>query len=146
MLILFFSDTNYVLTGFRAEYQISACPRNCNDHGTCQNHKCTCDADYTGEDCSLLLCPDSCGHTKGTCQNGTCLCKEGYDGEDCSLDLKNYIGNTWHYLSRIQPRTGHSMVYSNTTDTLYQYGGYDLNEYLNEFTKFSFKTTPHNHG
>ena len=140
MLILFFSDTNYVLTGFRAEYQISACPRNCNDHGTCQNHKCICDADYTGEDCSVLLCPDSCGHTKGTCQNGTCLCKDGYNGEDCSLDLKNYIGNTWHYLSRIQPRTGHSMVYSNTTDTLYQYGGYDLNQYLNEFTRFSFKT------
>ena len=141
MLILFFSDTNYVLTGFRAEYQITPCPNNCNNHGKCQDddHKCICNSDYTGEDCSVPLCPNNCGNTKGTCQNGKCVCSEGYNGEDCSLDQDNYIGNTWHYLSRIQPRTGHSMTYSNTTDTLYQYGGYDLNEYLDKFAKFSFK-------
>ena len=35
MLIVFYSDTNYVLTGFQAEYTINACPKNCSNHGEC---------------------------------------------------------------------------------------------------------------
>ncbi len=37
MLLVLFSDTNYVLSGFKAEYYVSDCPKNCSDQGTCDS-------------------------------------------------------------------------------------------------------------
>lgn len=60
MYIFLFSDTNYVLDGFRAEYSISACPSNCTGRGYCLKGRCVCnEAEWGGPDCSRRLCPNS---------------------------------------------------------------------------------------
>ena len=96
MLIVFYSDTNYALTGFEARYSIDKCPKNCSNHGDCLNHKCTCHSGYKGLDCGLESCPDQCGNLtgKGFCSSELqrCICHSGYSGIDCSLDENNFIG------------------------------------------------------
>eukprot|EP00736_Rhodelphis_marinus_P003096 Rmarinus@m.6909 len=69
---------------------------NCTDHGSCLSPGvCQCDSRYTGNDCSLLKCPNDCsGHGTLTfasegvygCVGGTgeCVCTAGFTGEDCS--------------------------------------------------------------
>jgi hypothetical protein len=64
MLVLLYSDTNYVLDGFRAEFSITECPNNCSNHGLCYEHSCVCESDWGGYDCSKKLCPDNCGSGK----------------------------------------------------------------------------------
>ncbi|XP_039280047.1 multiple epidermal growth factor-like domains protein 8 isoform X2 [Nilaparvata lugens] len=147
MLILLYSDTNYVLDGFRAEYSISECPGNCSGHGDCIGHKCVCQAldEWGGRDCSQRLCPDQCharlGH--GRCQLGQCHCSRGYSGRSCSLHYANSPGNRWHWLYEggMSPRAAHSAIYSSETDSLYIFGGYDLNHVLGDLVVFRFNTS-----
>lgn len=70
MLILLYSDTNYVLDGFKAEFYVSNCPNNCTNRGKCIGHQCVCLGDWIGKDCSLHACPDNCGASEG---RGFCL-------------------------------------------------------------------------
>lgn len=57
-----------------------------------------------------------------------------YSGESCSLKKNDKVGNSWHWLSRTESgmtrRAAHSAVYVNHTDSLYVFGGYDLNNVL----------------
>lgn len=59
---------------------------------------------------------------------------QDYSGKSCSLHKINNIGNEWHYLSSaysgLSPRAAHSAIYVKKTDSLYVYGGYDLNHVL----------------
>lgn len=89
MLILLYSDTNYVLGGFEAEFSVTDCPKNCTGHGKCILNLCICDNDWGGDDCSIQLCPDSCGSTfgRGVCEDGHCVCSIGYSGQSCSLHI-----------------------------------------------------------
>lgn len=52
----------------------------------------------------------------------------------CSLDKKDLNGNKWHWLSHTKngllPRAAHTAVYINYTDSIYVFGGYDLNNVL----------------
>ncbi|KAK9888746.1 hypothetical protein WA026_000973 [Henosepilachna vigintioctopunctata] len=146
MLILLYSDTNYVLDGFRAEYTITDCPNNCSSHGVCYNHQCVCGSDWGGFDCSRHLCPDNCGrkYGRGHCeQEQGCICRIGYSGQGCSLYEYDSVGNTWHWLSHseggLQPRAAHTAVYIDLTDSLYVFGGYNLNNILHSMAIYSFK-------
>lgn len=56
MLILLYSDTNYVLEGFKGEYSITDCRSNCSARGVCMAGVCICEDDWTGEDCSRPVC------------------------------------------------------------------------------------------
>lgn len=94
MLLLLYSDTNYVLEGFRAEYSFTNCPRNCSGHGFCLGRSCGCDRDWGGPDCSVRLCPGDCGGPqRGFCKEDRCVCRPGYSGQFCSLDRNDTIGN-----------------------------------------------------
>lgn len=76
MLVLLYSDTNYVLEGFKAEFAVSNCPNNCTDHGKCVDHSCVCNANWVGDDCSQDACPDGCGQSegRGSCVGAQCVC------------------------------------------------------------------------
>lgn len=59
---------------------------------------------------------------------------QGYSGKSCSLHIENNVGNEWHYLasaySGLTARAAHSAIYVRQTDSLYVYGGHDLNNVL----------------
>ena len=96
MLILLYSDTNYVLDGFRAEFFVTNCPNNCSDHGMCSPlHKCYCEGTWGGDDCGLDLCPEGCGRDqkRGECKMNRCQCERGYSGQACSLYRGDQTGN-----------------------------------------------------
>ncbi|KAL4708142.1 hypothetical protein ACJJTC_009921 [Scirpophaga incertulas] len=144
MLILLYSDTNYVLDGFRAVYAIHDCPNNCTGQGECVSNKCFCWGRWGGPDCSVDLCPSSCSGN-GQCKNDRCICKKGYSGESCSLKNNDKKGNSWHWLSRTEGgmtrRAAHTAVYVNETDSLYVFGGYDLNKVLGVLEIYRFSTS-----
>ncbi|XP_067001504.2 multiple epidermal growth factor-like domains protein 8 [Anabrus simplex] len=144
MLILLYSDTNYVLDGFQAEFVVTSCPNNCSSHGTCADHICVCDEGWGGKDCSRELCPEHCGN--GTCTAGNkCVCDPGYSGQACSLHRGDTVGNRWHWLSHsetgLTPRAAHSAVYLNELDSLFVFGGYDLNHVLGDLVVYRFNTS-----
>ncbi|ENN77377.1 hypothetical protein YQE_06202, partial [Dendroctonus ponderosae] len=166
MLLLLYSDTNYVLDGFRAEYAISACPGNCTGRGYCLKGRCVCNgAEWGGIDCSRRLCPNGkqcfirlfkfkhlfldCGRherpVRGHCNKGRCLCRSGYSGRACSLPEGNPGGNQWHFLAQsgegLRPRAAHSAVYVEITDSLYVFGGYDLNHVLADLEVYNFQSS-----
>lgn len=151
MLILLYSDTNYVLDGFRAEFSITDCPNNCSEHGLCfQNNKtkntknrCFCRNNWDGLDCSKEGCPEKCGEPlRGKCTHGQCVCNHGYSGQSCSLYDYDNVGNKWHWLSHseggLTARAAHTAVYVKTTDSLYVFGGYNLNKVLSHLEVYNF--------
>lgn len=136
MLILLYSDTNYVLEGFEATFSVANCPNNCSGHGKCVGHRCVCHGDWVGYDCNRNACPESCnvGGGRGVCRAEHCSCNEGYTGQSCSLRDVDPMGNEWHWISDtfegLSPRAAHSAIYVPETDALYVFGGYDLNNIL----------------
>ncbi|KAF7989739.1 hypothetical protein HCN44_008413 [Aphidius gifuensis] len=144
MLILLYSDTNYVLDGFHAEFSVTDCPNNCTRHGKCINNTCFCENNWGGKDCSRELCPDNCGNG-GLCSTNKCQCKKGFSGQSCSLNSKRPDGNKWHWLSHsesgLTPRAAHSAVYDTQTDSLFVFGGYDLNYVLGDLQVYRFNTS-----
>lgn len=73
---------------------------------------------------------------RGHCNKGRCLCRSGYSGRACSLPESNPEGNHWHFLAEsgegLRPRAAHTAVYVDITDSLYVFGGYDLNKVLGD--------------
>jgi hypothetical protein len=59
--------------------------------------------------------------------------------------LMIHPGNTWHRLTSagnryFLPRSGHSSVYVETEDSIYFYGGFDLNRVSGKLLQFRFGT------
>ncbi|EDS32341.1 laminin subunit gamma-3 [Culex quinquefasciatus] len=147
MLVLLYSDTNYVLEGFKAEFAVSNCPNNCTDHGKCVDHTCVCNANWIGDDCSQDACPDGCGQSegRGSCVGAQCVCSSNYSGQSCSLHKTHPVPNEWHWLSNskngLTPRATHTAVYYAPTDSLYVFGGYNLNKVLGSLSIYRFNTS-----
>ncbi|XP_058126471.1 multiple epidermal growth factor-like domains protein 8 isoform X2 [Anopheles coustani] len=144
MLILLYSDTNYVLEGFRAEFFVTNCPNNCTGNGRCADHMCVCDSGWMGSDCSLEVCPFRCGEEegRGKCRTDRCECSMDYVGQSCSLHRSNPVPKEWHWLSKsrngLPPRAAHTAVYHQPSDSLYVFGGYNLNEVLDSLYVYRF--------
>lgn len=66
---------------------------------------------------------------------------QGYTGKSCSLHKTNNVANEWHFLassySGLSPRAAHTAIYVHETDSLYVYGGYDLNNVLGALQVYS---------
>jgi hypothetical protein len=69
MLINLYSDTNYVLQGFKANYTIENCSKECSGHGSCSNSQCTCNGPWHGKSCDIHWCPELCNIATS---NGNC--------------------------------------------------------------------------
>ena len=65
MLINLYSDTNYSLQGFTANYTIDNCTRGCSGNGICKDGFCQCDKMYRGQACDLDSCPSLCLAAQG---------------------------------------------------------------------------------
>ncbi|XP_057188716.1 teneurin-3 isoform X6 [Triplophysa rosa] len=72
--------------GTNCEIMKTMCPDQCSGHGTYQTESgtCTCDANWTGPDCSTEVCAVDCGF-HGVCIGGGCRCEEGWTGSVCDL-------------------------------------------------------------
>ena len=69
MLLHFYSDVAYNMTGFNITFSVDACPTEnteltCSGHGTCDpsSGNCSCDQDFKGAACSVPACPGNCGN------------------------------------------------------------------------------------
>ena len=145
LLVMLFSDTNYVLTGFKAEFLITNCPKNCSNHGQCVNHACVCDSNWTGYDCGFDAC--NCGEAekRGICVQNRCECAKDFSGQHCSLHKTNPEQSQWLWLTNssnsFTRRAAHISVYNEKTDSLFVFGGYDLNRVLGSMEIFRFNTS-----
>lgn len=78
VLLHFFSDDAYNMSGFNISYKINGCPTtkssvNCSSHGYCTDDgTCICYNEYDGFACQLAKCPSQCGAElgRGRCENG----------------------------------------------------------------------------
>ncbi|EDW52069.1 GM16709 [Drosophila sechellia] len=146
MLILMYSDTNYVLDGFRASYYISNCLNNCHNHGKCVGHQCVCHGEWVGPDCEDEACPQRCGESqgRGRCQKSICHCSRGFSGRLCDLS-DHPAGSSWRWLATdaegMTARAAHSAVYMEDEDALYVFGGYDLNNVISTLQIYRFSTS-----
>ena len=94
MLIHFYSDVAYNMTGFNITFSIDSCPSQrhdltCSGKGSCVRGECKCDEDFKGAACNVPACPQNCepeGIRKGRCNKvkKRCDCFDGWTGEDCS--------------------------------------------------------------
>merc|ERR1712048_447181 len=53
---------------------------------------CVCSPKFTGEDCSVPICLNTCTNdcgNAGWCNNGTCVCYPEYAGTDCQIHQEN---------------------------------------------------------
>lgn len=90
VLLHFYSDLAYNMSGFNISYSINSCPVNkdgkkCSGNGVCIDSSCTCDAAFYGQSCQYAICPDNCSE-HGFCNMEThsCICDEGWSGLDCN--------------------------------------------------------------
>lgn len=145
MLLLLYSDTNYVLDGFRAQFSITNCLNNCSNHGLCLNHSCLCRGDWFGQDCSVKACDCGDDENRGFCSKDRCECRNGFSGQSCSLHKHNPLQSQWHWLTNstysFSKRAAHTAVYHEGSDSVYVFGGYDLNDVLGSLEIFRFNSS-----
>lgn len=146
MLIYFFSDRNYVRSGFYARYSISSCRQNCSGHGECVSaeHQCRCFAGYVGSACEQSLCAEDCHSNGGQCSDEhlMCECPAGRVGYDCGLSVQPLdVSNAgvWSQVlltddAAYKPRAGHAAAVVN--DCLYVFGGTTLNYVVDDLVVF----------
>lgn len=145
MLVMLYSDTNYVLDGFRADFSVTNCLNNCSSHGLCQNHSCLCTGDYVGLDCSIKGCDCGDEENRGSCNKDRCECRNNFSGQSCSLHQNNFEPSQWHWLTNssfsFSHRAAHTAIYHEATDSVYIFGGYDLNNVLGSLEIFRFNSS-----
>jgi len=155
MLVYFFSDRNYVRSGFYAHYTLSPCPHNCSSHGDClsDTHRCRCFAGYVGRACEHAVCSTSCERNGGHCseRDFTCECPAGRRGFDCGLavdPLDTAMIGVWSQPAALGndvyvPRAGHAGVV--VDDCLYVFGGTTLNALLSDLVMFCVSDSSWHH-
>ncbi|XP_065159892.1 teneurin-m isoform X3 [Atheta coriaria] len=64
------------------------CLPDCSSHGTfdLDTQTCTCEPQWSGEDCSKELCDLDCG-MHGHCVSDVCQCDHGWGGDSCNMKL-----------------------------------------------------------
>ncbi|XP_035715096.1 multiple epidermal growth factor-like domains protein 8 [Folsomia candida] len=127
MLILLYSDPNYALEGFLAEYSISPCPLNCSNVGECvqiqTQNVCKCGPQRSGVGCEKIKSNNETFSSLSLLE-----ITESYDSssDDEYEDTQVLLASSWN---SVLARVGHSMIQLNANHT-YIFGGFDLNTLL----------------
>lgn len=145
MLILLYSDTNYVLDGFRAEFSITNCLNNCTNRGLCLKHSCFCTGEYIGQGCDERACDCGDDENRGFCEKDRCECRNEFAGQSCTLHKSNSAPSQWHWLTNgtnsFSKRAAHTAIYHQPSDSVYIFGGYNLNNVMASLETFQFRTS-----
>ena len=128
MLLHFYSDVAYNMTGFNISFTVDSCPSKypaatCSGRGSCDldTGTCKCDGDIKGPACEVLACPDNCGGSnkerRGQCdkESKVCVCEGPWRGEDCSQRVEagwwEIVDTELDEESSVSPsRTSHAAV------------------------------------
>lgn len=115
---------------------IHACPDSCgvgDGRGICSKEHCRCKLVSKLDTKFSIHFQKSKRKKKSKC-NFLFISVQGYSGKSCSLHIDNNVENEWHYLasaySGLTARAAHSAIYVRETDSLYVYGGHNLNDIL----------------
>eukprot|EP00767_Chilomastix_cuspidata_P002836 gnl/Chilomastix_cuspidata/2964.p1 GENE.gnl/Chilomastix_cuspidata/2964~~gnl/Chilomastix_cuspidata/2964.p1 ORF type:complete len:1213 (+),score=69.53 gnl/Chilomastix_cuspidata/2964:83-3721(+) len=67
--------------------EITGCPSDCSEHGSCHNDVCICSPGYSSIDCSepALDC-----NNHGEVIDGACVCDVGWSGDDCAVPMCSF--------------------------------------------------------
>ncbi|XP_043238778.1 multiple epidermal growth factor-like domains protein 8 [Amphibalanus amphitrite] len=143
MTVLFFSDKNYVMSGFLARYAVTECPGDCSGVGRCEAGVCRCQPDRVGPRCQWPRCPADCHAAagQGACGQDGCLCRPGFSGRDCGLG-GGRPGNRWHVLDEAPSlaRARHAAALFPTARRFVVFGGYDLNSALDDLAEYDLSS------
>ena len=136
MLLHFYSDVAYNMTGFNITFSINACPSEsfdvtCSGNGHCETEegnepgKCICDDEFRGPACNIPACPNNCEgpssrvregqeiEARGVCnrEKKRCDCYEGWTGESCSQQVsRGYWQSIDVSNEKISARTSHVSI------------------------------------
>ena len=132
MLLHFYSDVAYNMTGFNITFSINACPSEsfdltCSGHGHCEKEttECVCDEDYRGPACNIPACPNNCEGPSprvreelginefGVCnrEKKKCECNSGWVGESCSQQVSKGFWQSIEVANeKISARTSHASI------------------------------------
>ena len=132
MLLHFYSDVAYNMTGFNITFSINACPSEsfdltCSGHGHCEKEsgQCVCDNDYKGIACNIPACPNNCKGPSSTFWEGQevepvgvcnteekrCDCNPDWTGASCSQQIsRGYWKSIPVANEKISPRTSHAAI------------------------------------
>jgi len=157
MLILLYSDPNYVLEGFTAQYHVSPCPLNCSGRGECTKksndstlYECNCHEQSSGFACQnrfqtnnlILVSPNNANSTisdseensnKSSSSEASQEIFATSEEQDIS-DSPLLITAAWQ--SRFA-RVDHSAV--KIGESLWIYGGFDLNRILSDLVTLDLR-------
>jgi len=66
------------------EAGLAAASPTCGGHGECMNGTCFCAPGWTGDQCSVVSCADSCNFHGRCGRDGKCSCDRGWTGSTCA--------------------------------------------------------------
>ncbi|XP_065556623.1 attractin-like isoform X2 [Artemia franciscana] len=133
MLVHFYSDLAFNMSGFNISYKVGGCPRGgksieCSGEGMCIDGVCTCNAFRKGLACEESICPNNCS-TNGFCdpENHKCICKEEFAGNDCSQwkEMGYFEEISVHHVEGLARASASGIV---SDSKIYIVGGYSFTD------------------
>uniref|UniRef100_A0A5F8GKD7 Attractin n=1 Tax=Monodelphis domestica TaxID=13616 RepID=A0A5F8GKD7_MONDO len=137
VLLHFFSDAAYNLTGFNITYSYDICPNNCSGRGECKfsnssnTVKCECSKYWKGESCDIPYCTNDCGYPdRGFCNSSDireCSCFPNWQGPGCAIPVpaNQSFWTREEYFQPKLPRASHKAVVNG--NIMWIVGGYMFN-------------------